>query len=497
MRTIRTLSVLLALLFISMANFAQPPSGDGFVNPKIDHFWIAIETTINSSLSGGTPVDDPGETGQWALYTQPGRVGVPWYNIWFYNAPLTMTHMKKIRMGFWVMPLVPQNPGQLYYVVNWSTPAWDPVVPGYPTPDDEEFILRSESNGPIPIPPMIPPPGIWQEMYFEIPDYNPEWVSVDIFGLNILISMDIQAPPATSPLFSLWDGGPGGTIVHECLPTGDYDFGDAPEGDTAYIDPVVIGNFPTCIDVGPANSYISHGCPSALFFGAFVDCENDGNAGLCPTFGPNLYNMDECGTFPYPIPPTAPPFGPVDEGLMKPIPLTLGLLQPSFYGYFPCGAQGEQPLGLACKTAVWGQNIDIWLNGVNPQLASPGFFNLLVDWNRDGDWNDVVYCDYTPVSEHVVIDFPIPAGFVGPISALGLPNFIIGPDPGYVWTRFTLTEVPVGPNWGGSGTYNDGETEDYLLKVAPVGVIPVSNWAVLCAAMLMVFFMAFMWWRNR
>lgn len=484
----------MALLIISGAVFAQPPSGEEFINPKVDHFWIAIESTIIPEMSGGAPVNDPGENGQWLLYTTPA--GVPWYNIWFYDDPFDPGKMKRIRMGFWVMPLAAGDApfvSELFYVVNWSTPAWDPAIPGYPTPNDEAFIMRSETNGPILIPP-LPPPGMWIELYFEIPDYNPEWVSVDIFGSFIWILMDPIPPPLESPLFPWWDGGPGGTIVHECLAT--EEFGDAPEGDTAYIWPVVIGNFPTCTQVGPANSFISHNCPSALFFGAFVDCETDGNAGLCPTFGPNLYNMDECGTIPYPIPPNAPP-GPVDEGLMSPIPFTLGLLQPSFYGYFPCGAAQATPLGWPCQQAVWGQNIDIWLNGNNPQTAGSGYFNLLVDWNRDGDWLDVVNCDATQVPEHVIVDFFIPPGIVGPISALAPPNFTIGPNSGYVWTRFTLTESPVGPGWDGTGEFNDGETEDYLILIGSPSVIPLSNWAFLIAALMIVIFVTFLWWRNR
>ena len=67
--------------------------------------------------------------------------------------------------------------------------------------------------------------------------------------------------------------GPGsGIIVHECLPKGtggDFDFGDAPEEDTAYLNPVIIGHFPTCTQVGP-NEWISHGCPNSLFFGGTV-----------------------------------------------------------------------------------------------------------------------------------------------------------------------------------------------------------------------------------
>jgi len=435
---------------------------------------------------------EPGENFLWLPYVSPA--GVQWFNIWFYDDPLDLTRMKKIRMGFYVHQFLPDPaaPGQLFYVVNWSTPTYPPI-PQYPQPGQEEFIMRSQTNGPVPVP-FGPPPGQWIELSFEIPDYNPAWVSVDIFGQNIMIEMAAIPPPAGSPLLAWWDGLPGGTIVHECLASAEY--GDAPEGDTAYINPVVIGNFPTCTQVGPPNSFIVHGCPSNLYFGAFVDCEGDGNAGWCPTFGPNQFNSDECGTIPYPLPPNVPP-GPVDEGLIIPIPYTLGLLQPAFYGYFPCGAAAEQALGYGCSQAIWGQNVDIWLNGVNPQLASPGFFNLLVDWNQDGDWLDVVNCNQAPVPEHAVVNFPIPPGFIGPISVLNPPPFTIGPRGGKVWARFTLTESPVQLPWDGSGQFNDGETEDYLLGVTVDTEIPVSNWPIFLALGLIIMSTLFLWWKRR
>ena len=35
-----------------------------------------------------------------------------------------------------------------------------------------------------------------------------------------------------------------------------------------------------------------------------------------------------------------------------------------------------------------------------------------------------------------------------------------------VWMRFTISEVPVGQDWNGEGLFEDGETEDYLLRTA-------------------------------
>jgi hypothetical protein len=511
MKTIRKIIILFAVLAASCVGYSQPPGE--FTNPKVDFYWIAFDYSgarqfgdTLEGMNGSWPVDNPGEDGKWSSYVDDITF-LPWFNTWFYNGPLRLDHMKKIRMGFWVAKLAPGAPSIIDWVVNWSSATW-PEGSGYPKPGDEAFVVRSPWNHL-----MIPPgqagdPPTWVELFYQIPYFNPEWLSVDVVGANIKIPEDPMPPPATSPELLYWwnlvqtqtgTPPPGGIVVHECLPQqggAGYDFGDAPEGDTAYIDPVVIGNFPTCMQVGPPNSFIKHGCPNPLFFGGTIDCELDGNAGLCPTFGPNHYNMDECGTIPYPFPPNQPPY-PVDEGLFLPAPNTLGLLQPAFYGYFTCGGGGKQAMDTICHLAQWGKDLDIWIDA---SQAVGGFMNILFDWNRDGDWKDVVQCQGSPVSEHALINFPVPAGYVGPASAMvpPPPPIQVGPTGGYIWARFTLTEQPVHLPWDGSGAFADGETEDYLLYIAPVpGVIPLANWSLILAIGLIILFTFFIWWRRK
>ena len=100
-----------------------------------------------------------------------------------------------------------------------------------------------------------------------------------------------------------------------------------------------------------------------------------------------------------------------------------------------------------------------------------GYVNLLVDWNQDGQWGGSVTCPggTTPMSEHALVDFPVPNGFNGPLSALGPPSFVIGPKAGHVWARFSITERPVGMEWIGDGVFEDGESEDYLLARQDAG----------------------------
>ena len=84
-----------------------------------------------------------------------------------------------------------------------------------------------------------------------------------------------------------------------------FEYGDAPEGATAYPSTGVIGFFPTCMTIGA--SYIQHNNFGAQL-GPAYDFEGDGNAGFCPVFPP--YDSDEC-------------FADGDAGLLFPEPFTI------------------------------------------------------------------------------------------------------------------------------------------------------------------------------
>lgn len=226
----------------------------------------------------------------------------------------------------------------------------------------------------------------------------------------------------------------------------DGEYGDAPEGVLAYPPPVnVMGSFPTCVQVGPA-PWIYHGPLCWAHFPGMMpppfDFEIDGNAGLCPNFNP--YDLDEC-------------WGGPDAGLLFPPAYTIvaGVVQ-------PCQPGAVGSLGVSCTNAFWGGNVDIMV--VN-NMPVDGFVNVLIDWDQSGNWAGSSQCPGGAAPEHVLVDFPVPMGFAGPLSALGPPPFLVGPLNGYFWSRFSITEQPVGSNWDGSGIFEDGETEDYLLLV--------------------------------
>jgi len=210
-----------------------------FTSPAVDYFWMAMDAPGNliPGLSGGLPVDDPGEDGTW--YEYPNAAD-PWWNIWFYNGPLDLNNMKLVRYGFWIQSYNTIDPGELYYVLNWSNELYPTGTGTFPTPLQEQFIRRSPINGPIVITPGVPQ---WVELTYLIEDYCPEWVSIDLWGENIQILEIGDPPPAGSPLLDWWvPGNAGGILVHECLqePTGDNSTWSGP------------GNF-TTLGLPPAN----------------------------------------------------------------------------------------------------------------------------------------------------------------------------------------------------------------------------------------------------
>jgi len=228
-----------------------------------------------------------------------------------------------------------------------------------------------------------------------------------------------------------------------------FDFGDAPEGALAYPSSGGMGMFPTCTMIGPAG-WIQH-TNFGGWFGPAVDFEPDGNAGFCPPSGFPPYDQDEC-------------FADGDAGLIIPPAYTIvGGVE------VLCPTATAGSLGTICQAAIWGGNVDIsvhnWMPNHPPYVSA--YVNVLMDWDQNGVWGGASTCPLGSAPEHVLVNFVVPPQFDGPLSALGPPGFLIGPNPGFVWARFTISEKAVGLPWTGEGTFEDGESEDYLLLIDP------------------------------
>ena len=303
---------------------------------------------------------------------------------------------------------------------------------------------------------------------------------------NGWMRITLTATPVTDDF--PWDGsagGPGGQGFFVGGETEDYpvkisggcppyrDFGDAPEEITAYTTGIM-GHFPTClfpsgpgtqeIDCGlplstppGATGYVMHvslasdpshywlGCP----LGA-VDGESDGKTNVIPPFGPAsacdsavpidcvealdlTRGQDEC-------------YGDADAGL------------PSFVSFGRCSVQTVKFDSYNCED--------------QPDTV---FLNILVDWNQDADWNDVVLCfagkKCAPVWAVKNVLITLAPG----CNTITSPTIQVGPREGMAWMRITLSSTPAPDDFPWTGTaglaggafFNGGETEDYPVRIDP------------------------------
>ncbi len=135
--------------------------------------------------SAGEPID-MGSTNYygagWYLYEY-------WWNMWFYNNPF-VPNPKHIWLEFYVEEVGPA--AYVEFAINWSTDLWSTEgVPGRPPlpGEDETLYIGREIFEVF--------PG-WNTIDFWITDYNPEWVSIDFVGVDVIIN---------------------GWIWHECVQT--------------------------------------------------------------------------------------------------------------------------------------------------------------------------------------------------------------------------------------------------------------------------------------
>jgi hypothetical protein len=185
--------VLLALVF---------SAGPAWADRSRDQFDAVIDET-------GSVTDAPdGPESLWFYYEN-----TDWWNVWFYDHPFEWDWDKYIRVWVWVEPSGPA-PNWIQITANWSTPAWppglmDPPLPPLTPAEEDEYIFRPPYEE-------ITGPGYYVfefrvSDFFE-PPYNPEWVSVDVRGQNVIIIGWIEHicyDPANTQIgcFSWEDGG--------------------------------------------------------------------------------------------------------------------------------------------------------------------------------------------------------------------------------------------------------------------------------------------------
>jgi len=145
-----------------------------------EDFWIAFDPGFAGG--GGSGFED----GTWFYYPN-----TDWWNQWFYDDPFDETRWKVITGWVYVTPLSGEN--WVTITLNWSSPAWspNPDMPPIPplTPEEEaDWVVRPQQplfDGWVEVPLEIP-------IYEEILEYNPEWVSIDVMGFNVIVEGEIR-----------------------------------------------------------------------------------------------------------------------------------------------------------------------------------------------------------------------------------------------------------------------------------------------------------------
>ena len=228
---------------------------------------------------------------------------------------------------------------------------------------------------------------------------------------------------------------------------GEHDLGDAPDSSNSFPGVTmlaypsgVVGNYPTVYEIGSPPYGPIHWQPDAfVHLGEIVTNESEADFGYDEDIKNNLFPRADLSDL---------------DGGDDGVPLTLVLPE--------------------CQQATFDYTVTVLA-----PYSSMAIANVWCDWNRDGDWDDVITCpDGITIPEWAVQNQPLL--FMGPGTfTITTPPFMCWHpqtdaklDP--MWIRITIAETLVGVNvisgvvatHGGSGPaggYEYGETEDYLI----------------------------------
>jgi len=183
--------------------------------PITNDYAIAIDPTGMFLGGGGGGAFGDG----WYFYPDED-----WWNIWFYDHPFSYERYKTVFLEFDVFPMSEIDPAYFEIAVNWSTDQWSlDQLPGDsspPLPPTNEALYIGRAT-------VFAGETFGGHYVFEyvIPEYNPEWISVDVRGYNFEIPMGIithaclrSDPPQSLDLSFVINGEPPDEIGACCYP---------------------------------------------------------------------------------------------------------------------------------------------------------------------------------------------------------------------------------------------------------------------------------------
>jgi hypothetical protein len=207
--------IAIALVFaLGSSVWAQASGGPGAV--RQDNYYGTWEGDNVFVGGGGTGWRDPSGAGPWFGYDlappqQPLAVLPVWWNEWFYNDPPSIDRWKWIDWS--VKPVWDPIPGAVVHgnvmvALNWSTMGWESGPGGAPPMSTDEAYIGREVVVSTPIEDSLGWNG-----HFVIPDFNPEWVSIDV---RVIAWQTVEHPGGNMdyPLQVTLSG----NVIHQCVP---------------------------------------------------------------------------------------------------------------------------------------------------------------------------------------------------------------------------------------------------------------------------------------
>ena len=179
--------------------------------PIVDDYDIAVDWSSPPSMvaGGGTGYNN----GEWYYYYNQYSP-TAWWCQWFDSAQYDPNTHTELYLGFDLQVLDPGYDSYFEVVVNWTTPEWSALGQDHPPlPADVngpglEDLYIERSTAFLHVTTVSAQREVYMFGPYDIPNYSPEWVSIDVWGWNFeltngWISHEVIPEPATLSLLAL------------------------------------------------------------------------------------------------------------------------------------------------------------------------------------------------------------------------------------------------------------------------------------------------------